>query len=74
VKVGDLVRVFDPDEQHLDGSSFWTIGILVSVEFKTPNSESYRIFSIYSTDSREGHMVFDEPYWAAEIISPALTD
>ncbi len=74
MKIGDLVRIYDPDEKKLDGASFWTIGILTDIKCKSPNPESYRIFSIYSTDDREGHMTFDEPYWAAELISSALTD
>lgn len=74
MKVGDLVRVYDPDEERLDGTSFWTIGILTDIASKTPNPESYRIFIIYSTSAREGFMTFDEPYWAAEVISSALTD
>ena len=74
VKVGDLVRIYDPDEKSLDGASFWTIGILTDIECKTTHPESYRIFRIYGTDDCEGHMTFDEPYWAVELISSALTD
>lgn len=36
MKVGDLVRVYDPDEERLDGTSFWTIGILTDIASKTP--------------------------------------
>jgi len=72
MKVGDLIRIYDPDERSLDGSRYWTIGILTSIKFKGKNSKSYRIFKIYSTMHRptpEGYLTFDEPYWAAEVLS-----
>ncbi len=77
MKVGDLIRIYDPDENTLDGETYWTIGILTDIKYKSPNPESYRIFSIYSVAPRptpEGHLIFDEPYWAAEVISSVLTD
>jgi len=74
MKVGDLVRIYDPDERTLDGATYWTIGILTDIKFKSENVGSYRTFSIYSTEHRptpEGHLIFDEPYWAAEVINSA---
>jgi|5B_taG_2_1085324.scaffolds.fasta_scaffold21696_2 hypothetical protein len=71
MKAGDLVRIYDPDESQLDGRSYSAIGLLVSIGYKSSNPESYRIFNIYLDGSISW---FDEPYWAAETVSPALTD
>ena len=69
MKAGELVRIYDPDEDRLDGYSYSALGVLVSIEHKTPiwaDPESYRIFKIY-LDGDIRH--FDEPYWTAEVIN-----
>jgi len=66
MKPGDLIRIYDPDEIRIDGKTYSVLGILVSIQHKTPNKEAYRIFRIYL----EGRFAkFDEPYWAAEVIN-----
>ena len=66
MKPGDLIRIYDPDEIKIDGQSYSAVGILVSIQRKTPNKHAYRIFRIFS----EGRiLIFDEPYWAAEIMN-----
>jgi len=64
VKVGDLIRVYDPDERF--PVTYSALGIVTGIKYKTIVPDSYRIFNIY-TD--EGHVTFDEPYWEAEIIN-----
>ena len=68
MKVGDLVRVFDPDEDKMDGVAYSTFGIVIAIKKKSENPESYRVFDIYG---REGYASFDEPYWAVEMVSEA---
>jgi len=66
-KVGDLVRIYDPD--HIEGSSFpySTIGIVIEIGRKS--TKGWRIFKILA----EGEiMSFDEPFWAAEVLSANL--
>ena len=66
MKLGDLIRIYDPDEKKIDGMTFSVLGVLVSIEYKSTNENSHRIYKIYS----DGHVAtYDEPYWAAEIIN-----
>ncbi len=68
MKVGDLVKVYDPDEDRIDGSPYWTMGVILKVEKKSKNATSNRIFTIHA----EGHeMVFDEPFWAVSLVNSA---
>ncbi len=70
MKVGDLVKVYDPDEDQLDGTPYWTMGIILKVEKKSKiaHSNANRIFTIHA----EGHeMIFDEPFWAISMVNSA---
>jgi len=68
MKVGDLVKVYDPDEDQLDGTPYWTMGVILKVEKKSKTVMSNRIFTIHA----EGHeMVFDEPFWAVSLVNSA---
>ena len=64
MKVGDLVRIYDPDEHLYDGTPYTTVGLLIEIQHKSPGG--WRIFKVHA----EGQiMSFDEPFWAAEIIN-----
>jgi len=68
MKVGDLVKIYDPDEDQLDGSPYWTMGVILKVEKKAATATSNRIFTVHA----EGHeMVFDEPFWAISLVNSA---
>lgn len=68
MKVGDLVKVYDPDEDQIDGTPYWTMGIILKVENQSKVTHSNRIFTIHA----EGHeMVFDEPFWAVSLVNSA---
>ena len=64
ISVGDLVRVYDPDESHIDGNMWSAIGLVLRVDYKSP--DGYRILSVLVGDREE---VYDEPYWAFNILS-----
>ena len=68
MKVGDLVKVYDPDEDRLDGHPYWTMGVILKIEKKSKSANSNRIFTIHA----EGlEMVFDEPFWAVSLVNSA---
>jgi hypothetical protein len=63
-KPGDLVKIVDPDEPKIDGFPYSTVGLMVKVEEKTPGG-----WLIFTVLAEGGMLTFDEPFWAAEIIS-----
>ena len=66
VSVGDLVRVFDPDREKINGSPYSTVGLVLDIQPKSPHKHAWRIFHILAEGE---HLVFDEPFWAAEVLS-----
>ena len=63
-KVGDIVKVVDPDDYKIDGFPYSTVGLLVKIEEKSPGG-----WKIYKVLAEGDVLTFDEPYWALEIIS-----
>jgi hypothetical protein len=68
VKVGDLVRIYDPDEHTRGGTPYSALGILIKISQKTSNVNAHRIFTVYVKGEQR---VIDEPYWAVSLVSPA---
>lgn len=68
MKVGDLVKIYDPDEDQLDGTPYWTMGVVLKIEKKSKNINSNRIFTVH-THGEE--FVFDEPFWAISLVHSA---
>jgi len=68
MKPGDLVKIYDPDENQMDGIPYSVVGILIKINQKTSNVNAHRIFTIYVEG---GERDFDEPFWAASLINSA---
>jgi len=66
VKVGDLVRIFDPDENKIDGSTYAALGVLTSIQYKSMRASAYKIVKIYVGGQ---YLIFDEPYWAVKVVN-----
>ena len=68
MKVGDLVKIYDPDEDKLDGNPYWTVGVVLKVEKKSKSINSNRIFTIHAEGKK---LTFDEPFWAISLVHSA---
>jgi len=68
MRAGDLVRIHDPDEHKIDGTPYSVLGILINIRQKTFNANAHRVFTVYIEGEQR---VFDEPFWAATVISSA---
>ena len=66
MNVGDLVRIFDPDREKINGSPYSTVGLVLKISPKSPNVQAWREFYVLAEGE---HLVFDEPFWAAEVIN-----
>lgn len=66
MKAGDLVRIFDPDHDKIDGYPFTTSGLLLELDHKTSHPDSWRIFKVLTFEGEV--LTFDEPYWEAELL------
>ena len=66
VNVGDLVRIFDPDEERYDGFPCSTVGLVLKIRPLSPSVQAWREFYVLAEGQE---MVFDEPFWAAEVIN-----
>ena len=66
MKAGDLIRIFDPDHDKIDGYPFTTSGLLLQLSYKTSHPSSWRIFKVMTFEGEV--LTFDEPYWEAELL------
>ena len=66
MNVGDLVRVFDPDEERMNGNPYSTVGLVIDIQPKSPHKHAWRVFHVLAEGE---HLVFDEPFWAAEVLN-----
>ena len=66
VNVGDLVKIYDPDKERIDGSPYSTVGLVLKIRPLSPSVQAWREFHVLAEGQE---MFFDEPFWAAEVIN-----